>query len=851
MIGLNEDGTPYFGEPSTQRPNTWMPLTVDSTMLVSNVWEAVREAVAEGRIDAPSDPILQTALALPLSGVLGILNAGLIQQFAGPFLKGLEPYIGFSSLSDSQAQLIVDALGATIDIVDHLVPVTFDASDHLVMPIQGENMPLLVGDYGIRAMGIDTLFNVGAYAAPTHLRIVAPVYDKAQSQLLLLLTSIGLAKMRYEIGTIYANTTEGVKLTGTIDLTGHPVTSVLVQYEDATGTWVNIGPATVMDDGTFEISWNVSDFDALLAAGSTVAGSTVNVQAVATNALQLTDPNPMAFSINLDADDYPPEVLDIVVDSIEKTNPDSGGPQGMVIIKAYTLSQTGPETVKVRFELTQSDGTTISYEVENGVLPTDIADTVQAALASAIGGTNASVNPDDYHEWELTVDTTELADTITKDNLVARRDHTKDNNRYTIRAFPVSGDATEWPSDAMAMLSVDNIDDVGPLGPTNITAIANADGIVEADPDGSYTLLGLVDTYDPSVVSPIAKFTIEPTAVRKTYKSVMLVTVPEINAEVIGDPVEITEGVFEITVDVGALGIAGNAAYTLHALAFDQVEPEPNVEIGPSPERTVHVKNYLRPDPAVFKIAVDVGTEKNADSEGPQGTFMFTGYTIEQNSPPIRSIRLEAKRANDTTWTPIGTGDASTSIDIEDAALPGVLDYLTGIAVDGTEVGNRSVVAIDATYHEWAVSVDTRALGLEDTITKDSPGARDVSLDDNPYTVRAFAVDGSGTEWPSDATVMLSLDNVDDVAPLGPTNVSVTSVNATDNSVFEDAGDGSYTVGGLVDKHDNAVASPVATLTLEPAAARKTYQSVTLVPDTEGLVVTEVVEILKVVAFSR
>ena len=82
-------------------------------------------------------------------------------------------------------------------------------------------------------------------------------------------------------------------------------------------------------------------------------------------------------------------------------------------------------------------------------------------------------------------------------------------------------------------------------------------------------------------------------------------------------------------------------------------------------------------------------------------------------------------------------------------------------------------------------------------------------------------------------TAMFSVDNVDDVAPLGPTNVSVTSVDAID-SVLEAAEDGSsYTVGGLVDKYDEAVLSPVATFTLKPTAARKTYKSVRFVTDIE------------------
>ena len=435
-----------------------------------------------------------------------------------------------------------------------------------------------------------------------------------------------------------------------------------------------------------------------------------------------------------------------------------------------------------------------------------------------------------------------LDDTITKDNPGAR-DYTKDDNRYTIRAFAVSGDATEWSSDAMTMLSVDNVDDVGPLGPTNITAIANADGIVEADPDGSYTLLGLVDTYDPSVVPQSVTLTIEPEADPKTYESVMLVSNPVINANVIGNPVEISEGVFEITVNVGELGIAGNRAYTLHALAYDGSPDGPDAMYGnrqtdPSPESTIHVKNYLRPDPTVVQLTVDDGTGTNVDSGGPQGTFMFAGYTLEQSSPPIMSIRLEAKRESDpeSAWEIIGTGDVSSSVDIEDDSLPKVLYHLAE-AVDE----DSSVVAIDATYREWLVSVDTIALGLEDTITHESPAARDASMDDNQYMVRTYAVDTNGNESLSDATRMFSLDNIDDVGPLGPTSVVVTSVSGT--NAYVRRGDGnSFTVGGLVDKYDNAVPSPVATFTITPAAAPNTYATVTFTTATTGLLIGNVAE---------
>ena len=140
------------------------------------------------------------------------------------------------------------------------------------------------------------------------------------------------------------------------------------------------------------------------------------------------------------------------------------------------------------------------------------------------------------------------------------------------------------------------------------------------------------------------------------------------------------------------------------------------------------------------------------------------------------------------------------------------------------------------------IEVDTTT--LEDSITADSPGARDASKDDNPYMVRATAIaaaDGSETLSADDVTAMFSVDNVDDVAPLGPTNVSVTGVEATD-SVFETAEDGSYTVGGLVDKYDDAVSSPVATFTVTPTADRKTYKSIRFVTDIENLVVGDATE---------
>ena len=167
-------------------------------------------------------------------------------------------------------------------------------------------MSLLIGDYGIRAMGIDTLFNVGSNTEPTRLRIVAPEYDAA-SVIAAVIADCNLdgdMDDLFESGpigdvTIFKNTTDNVVLTVTVNnRTAHPAT-VMVQYMDAAGAWQNIGEldlAGTETGSTFEVDWNVADFDALVDAGNTVM-----VRAVASNALQLTDPNPVEGAINLDA----------------------------------------------------------------------------------------------------------------------------------------------------------------------------------------------------------------------------------------------------------------------------------------------------------------------------------------------------------------------------------------------------------------------------------------------------------------------------------------------------------------------------------------------------------------------
>ena len=131
---------------------------------------------------------------------------------------------------------------------------------------------------------------------------------------------------------------------------------------------------------------------------------------------------------------------------------------------------------------------------------------------------------------------------------------------------------------------MDNVDDVPPVGPTTIVSMADVDGQpIEANEDGSYTVGGLIDEYDETLVPPIVKFTVEPAAKSTTYDSVILVLTDADGIETF------TEGIWgqmKFTVNVGEFE---NGTYMFHALAVDAVG---NIQTDPSPKITVHIENW-------------------------------------------------------------------------------------------------------------------------------------------------------------------------------------------------------------------------------------------------------------------
>ncbi len=812
LINLDEHGRPL---------STWMPLTVQNSMLASDIWKLIQANLTDENavIDYEGIPIdlrnfdFRTILDVIKNGLPGIISADalmsvLISEFDN--LTGIE-------LTDEQYALYTNLLGAVIDDIN-LIPFTSDPtrmftadpSKSLVMPIQGNEMPLLYGDYGIRAMGIDTLFNVGSHVAPTKLRVVMPEWDRSSITLASLgdLNGDGDADEPYESGTIYRNATD-VTLTVVVDeRTVHPG-MIEVQYKGADGTWHTIKELELTETPD-PVAWEVTNFDSLV-----MAGTFVEVRTVTTNDLELVDISE-TVNINLVDDIHPvdPKVLAVDFDesSIMVTNPDSGAPQGTIQLHGYTPRVTYPETTSILVEVKRMQDDEDQWEPIATVVPDpdnpvnyDPNDGTAAKLMEIVINDKALGDryPSDasmihidetssYLKWLITVDTTmlEAGDTITKDNPGARN-VAMDDNRYMVRATPVVDGSTyvstndnENPTaegDYTEMFSVDNDDDVAPLGPTNVVEITDDTGtVVTQNADGSYTVGGLVDKYDLDEdgiegKSPEITLTLKPTAERPTYEGVKLITdLPE-DADI--SPVTETEmgsGIFTVTIDVGTLmddddppnsyndryledvyhpnpmesiyNPKGESfSFTVYALAYDEADAYDEVtaademfqEYGniqaneyEDDEVTVNVVNSYRPDPGVIAISiVNSDDAVNPDSGAPQGELTFNVYTYYRTSAPTDGIRVEVKRPVDETWERIaGTAEEPTAVEISEvtaADLSDIISNSSGITNSGVisglvDIASEQPEGSPSRLMKWTFVVPTRELALEDTVVPDN-----------------------------------------------------------------------------------------------------------------------------------
>ncbi|MDE0021791.1 MAG: Ig-like domain-containing protein [Candidatus Poribacteria bacterium] len=187
----------------------------------------------------------------------------------------------------------------------------------------------------------------------------------------------------------------------------------------------------------------------------------------------------------------------------------------------------------------------------------------------------------------------------------------------------------------------------------------------------------------------------------------------------------------------------------------------------------------VAPEVLAFAAAQAEGTSVSPDSGGARDQLVLTVDTPFNMLPKAPSIVLEISADGGQTFSPLAMemgGPEAGTIPENDHMMAG----------ETPEVGvNRTT---------WTGVWDTTM--VEDTVENMEPEARDASMDDNPYMIRASLMGEGGTAYMSE-TLTIPVDNVDDVPPISSTVVTMVEREAKTPGTFEavDANeDGSYTV---------------------------------------------------------
>ena len=571
------------------------------------------------------------------------------------------------------------------------------------MIIRGMNNEpaLIAGEYGLRAVAMDNVGNLSSFTMPIRVDIVPPDPDQA------VITNIVIGDCNKDgdledpfesqapgESTIFANTTD---LTLTIDIpnrTPHPLTGIVVQYKTAHGTarWMDI--ATI--DAGGDVEWSIDDPAALMNGGGDEPH--LYVRAVATNALTITDPEPAAPSVALDAGVCPVEPEHIAVNVVPAgTNEETGGYCGIITVHGYTAARTIPDLASVRFDLTMPDGSTmtIGEATESEVLSELLSPDLLVVLDNLIGvithdGMGSSAPESTYRKWSITFNTAPLLDSIDAPYVVNATMIGADGMEYA----PIAGGTDDF------LLHNGDVE-VG----TTITAVADAYGTLEMT-DGGFVQLGGItaEGYD----TPNAILTVDPVAPDWRVDGVHLIVNMRNADGSKGDAVDVGEVTIEETVsvdmadmtktgsdkiytititDLSVLGVGGD--YVLQVLAHDS-KAEPDVEAEDAAFGTAANVDNFTPPP---NITIDGRGEGMSLADFMAGHPL--GYRIAQADNNMFPFSMNA---------------------------PGVLMGDINVQIDGADLA-ADMVTIDGARHDFSLVASTAGTAEGDhpasgTITK-------------------------------------------------------------------------------------------------------------------------------------
>ena len=579
-----------------------------------------------------------------------------------------------------------------------VLPVTYDPPHQIQMLIRNSEGGQLMGRYGLRAVGIDSLLNMDSGRGPgVMVDIVPPDPDRTMiSSVQVDFDGNGVidedSEMQSTAGDVVVFSDSMATLTvDVIERTMHPLT-IAVEFQMPGGDWETIAmmdaDISTMAGDQLMVNWAVPDL-----AGLPDRGGHVMVRTVTTNALSIRDESVghhLAYQRRT-----APEVSAIYTYVTER-HPDSGAPQGMITVSAFTQVMTAPDAAAVQLEIRRSadaDWMPLGVaqigdsRVTSHVQIAIIEDLVNSILS---GSPTAPISPL-YREWFLDVDSATLEDTIL-DDTPAASDASLDDNPYVVRAIAVdmAGGVYRSADGITDSISLDN------YSPTAITTVANEVEMVAPREDGSYYVSGLIHE---SVPDPMLTLTARTGAHSSTFTGGIALAVNDAS----GTAMEIAEIAFNAVGNYNYraefdLSSIPNGTYTFMAVAHAaDGSPEDRIV---AMAITVEVGNFTPPDnfadPSVDILSV-MNTLGEANSPADIDAMYPTGF-------PAIDDKVTA-----TLIVPnVSTGDVDVLIG-DDGMSASAMGALMVMTMPDT---NNIVIMIDTS------GLDEGMYGLVGTVTK-------------------------------------------------------------------------------------------------------------------------------------
>ena len=598
-----------------------------------------------------------------------------------------------------------------------VLPMTFVPPHQVDMLIRNSQGGALLGTYGLRAVGIDSLLNMDSSRGPDVIvELVPPDPDIA------LVTSVqsdfdgngvieGL-EMQSTAGDVVIFSDSMVTLTVVVERTRHPLTSIALEFQIPGGNWQPIDmftgdQLTKMGD-QFMVPLPVPDIPVLPDRGGHVM-----VRTVTTNALNVV--NEQAFSAAYQRRTAP-EVSGIYT-SITDRHPDSGAPQGMITVSAFTQAMTAPNAAAVQLEVRRSADADGAWQLLGAVPIADstVTSSVQIAIIEDLvnsiisGSPTAPISPL-YRKWSLAVDSATLLDDTILDDTPEASDASLDGNPYVIRAVAVDMAGTPYRSarGITDSISLDN------YSPTAINQVDNEVEMVAPREDGSYYVSGLLHE---SVPDPMLTLTSRTGAHPSTFTGGIALAVNDASGTAMEIPATgfIDSGNYTFK-GVFNLSSIPNGTYTFMAAAH-AADGSPEARIV-AMAITVEVGNFTPPDnfadPSVDILSV-TNTRGEANSPSEIDAMYPTGF------PAI------GDKVTPTLIVPnVSVGDLDVLIgdDGMSAAMMGALMVME------PDANNNIVIMIDTS------GLDEGMYGLVGTVTKPNGSV--------PFGLPSIQVDRTG-----------------------------------------------------------------------------------------------------------